>query len=33
LRQIWRRELGALAQGGALKQWRRPEKLVATSGV
>jgi len=33
LRQIWRRELSALAAGGGLKQWRRPEKLIATSGV
>ena len=32
-RQIWRRELSALAEGKTLKQWRRPEKLVATSGV
>lgn len=33
LRQIWQRELAALAAGQELKQWRRPEKLVATSGV
>lgn len=33
LRRIWRRELSALGAGGELKQWRRPEKLVATSGV
>jgi 5,5'-dehydrodivanillate O-demethylase len=33
LRQIWQRELSALAEGKALKQWRRPDRLVATSGV
>ena len=33
LRQIWQRELAALAAGEPMKQWRRPEKLVATSGV
>ena len=33
LRQIWRRELGALAEGKTLKPWHRPDKLVATSGV
>ena len=33
LRQIWQRELAALAAGKPLKQWTRPEKLVATSGV
>ena len=33
LRQIWQRELAALATGAPVKQWRRPEILVATSGV
>jgi 5,5'-dehydrodivanillate O-demethylase len=33
MRQIWHRELSALAEGKALKEWRRAEKLVATSGV
>ena len=33
VRQIWRRELNALAQGRPLKKWSRPERLVATSGV
>jgi 5,5'-dehydrodivanillate O-demethylase len=33
LRQIWQRELRALAQGQPLKAWHRPGKLVATSGV
>jgi 5,5'-dehydrodivanillate O-demethylase len=33
LRQIWQRELAALAAGKPLTQWRRPAKLVATSGV
>jgi 5,5'-dehydrodivanillate O-demethylase len=33
LRQIWQRELRAMAEGKPLKQWRRPDKLVATSGV
>ena len=33
LRQIWQRELAALATGAPMKQWRRPEKLVATSGI
>jgi 5,5'-dehydrodivanillate O-demethylase len=33
LRQIWQRELAALAAGEPLKQWHRPKKLVATSGV
>jgi len=33
LRQIWQRELAALAEGRALKQWPRPQRLVATSGV
>ena len=33
MRQIWRRELRALAEGKPLKKWSRPECLVATSGV
>jgi 5,5'-dehydrodivanillate O-demethylase len=33
VRQIWRRELGALAEGKPLKNWSRPERLFATSGV
>ena len=33
MRQIWRRELRALAEGKSLKQWSRPGRLVATSGV
>ena len=33
MRQIWRRELRALAEGKPLKQWSRPGRLVATSGV
>jgi 5,5'-dehydrodivanillate O-demethylase oxygenase subunit len=33
LRQIWQRELSALAEGKPLKKWSRPERLVATSGV
>ena len=33
LRNIWRRELRALAEGRPLKQWRRPERLAATVGV
>jgi 5,5'-dehydrodivanillate O-demethylase oxygenase subunit len=33
LRQIWQRELAALATGAPMKKWRRPKKLVATSGV
>lgn len=33
MRQIWRRELRALAEGKPLKQWSRPSQLVATSGV
>src|SRR5262249_54992852 len=32
LRRIWTRELGALAEGRPLKEWRRPADLVATSG-
>ncbi|HLH24280.1 MAG TPA: Rieske 2Fe-2S domain-containing protein [Chloroflexota bacterium] len=33
LRRIWARELEALATGQPLKQWRRPARLAATSGV
>jgi len=33
MRQIWRRELRALAEGKSLKQWSRSGRLVATSGV
>lgn len=33
VRQIWRRELRALAAGKPLKKWSRPERLMATSGV
>jgi 5,5'-dehydrodivanillate O-demethylase oxygenase subunit len=33
LRQIWQRELTALAEGKPLKEWSRLERLVATSGV
>jgi 5,5'-dehydrodivanillate O-demethylase len=33
LRQIWARELRALAEGRPLKQWCRTEQLVTTSGV
>jgi len=33
LRQIWQRELAALAEGRSLKHWSRPQRLVATSGV
>jgi len=33
LRQIWQRELRALAEGRAIKHWSRPQRLVATSGV
>ncbi|HEY7062008.1 MAG TPA: Rieske 2Fe-2S domain-containing protein [Chloroflexota bacterium] len=32
-RQLWARELRALAAGRALKQWRRPAALAVTSGV
>jgi 5,5'-dehydrodivanillate O-demethylase len=28
IRKLWRRELGAAAEGGALKQWHRPANLV-----
>jgi 5,5'-dehydrodivanillate O-demethylase oxygenase subunit len=33
LRQIWRRELAALAAGEQLKKWTRPANLVATTGL
>ncbi|HEY7065939.1 MAG TPA: Rieske 2Fe-2S domain-containing protein [Chloroflexota bacterium] len=33
LRKVWERELRALAEGRPLKQWTRPERLAATSGV
>ncbi len=33
LRQIWARELGALAEGRALKAWTRTARLETTSGV
>jgi 5,5'-dehydrodivanillate O-demethylase len=33
LRKIWERELRALAEGRTLKEWSRPARLVATSGV
>ena len=33
MRKIWARELRALAEGKPLKQWTRPENLLATSGV
>jgi len=32
LRQIWQRELAALAEGGQLKKWTRPATLLATTG-
>jgi 5,5'-dehydrodivanillate O-demethylase oxygenase subunit len=32
LRQIWQRELAALAEGGQLKKWTRPAALLATTG-
>jgi hypothetical protein len=32
-RQLWMRELLALAEGQPLKQWTRPARLVATTGV
>ena len=32
-RQLWARELTALAQGRPLKEWKRPGELVATAGV
>jgi len=33
LRQIWQRELAALAAGEQLKKWTRPANLVATTGI
>ena len=33
LRKLWARELEALATDQPLKQWRRPARLAATSGV
>jgi 5,5'-dehydrodivanillate O-demethylase len=33
LRQIWARELRALAEGRPLKEWTRPTRLPATTGV
>jgi 5,5'-dehydrodivanillate O-demethylase oxygenase subunit len=33
LRQIWQRELRALAVGAAVKKWTRSEQLLATTGV
>ena len=33
LRNIWKRELRALAEGRALTEWRRPERVEATAGV
>jgi 5,5'-dehydrodivanillate O-demethylase len=33
LRQIWQRELAALAAGEPLKKWTRPANLVATTGI
>jgi 5,5'-dehydrodivanillate O-demethylase len=33
LRQIWQRELAALAAGEQLKKWMRPANLVATTGI
>jgi 5,5'-dehydrodivanillate O-demethylase len=33
LRQIWQRELAALASGEQLKKWTRPAHLVATTGI
>jgi 5,5'-dehydrodivanillate O-demethylase oxygenase subunit len=33
LREIWARELKALAEGRPLKAWRRPARLVAETGV
>lgn len=32
-RKIWERELRALAEGRPLKQWRRPERLLASEGI
>ena len=33
LRNLWARELHALAEGGPLKRWSRPERLEATAGA
>jgi 5,5'-dehydrodivanillate O-demethylase len=33
VRQLWTRELRALAEGRPLKQWTRPERVEATAGV
>jgi hypothetical protein len=33
LRQIWQRELAALAAGEQLKKWTRPANLVATTAM
>ena len=33
LRQIWARELRALADGHALKAWRTPDQLQTTVGT
>jgi len=33
LREIWARELKALAENRPLKDWRRPARLVAETGV
>jgi hypothetical protein len=32
-RELWARELTALAEGRQLKEWKRPPQLVATAGV
>ena len=32
-REIWRRELKALAEGRPLTEWTRPKELVAKTGV
>jgi 5,5'-dehydrodivanillate O-demethylase len=32
-RELWARELTALAEGQPLKQWTRPAQLIATAGV
>ena len=31
LRKMWTRELRALAEGRPLKQWKRPDDLVAST--
>jgi 5,5'-dehydrodivanillate O-demethylase len=33
VRRLWNRELSALRDGGALKQWRIPHGLATTRGV